>query len=145
MAYISKVFLLSSQDNGTLIFFFVTFFLEERDKKKKMNSLSLYCHSYTFFVYSIKNQVARKVALTLEGLQECIDNLRGATMIAYPMGLPSFDTAQQCLDGIEDLAGTQVYIFFGLKNFNLLLESFFFPTPPPKKIKLFISILCVML
>ncbi|KAG2433099.1 hypothetical protein HYH02_012802 [Chlamydomonas schloesseri] len=53
-----------------------------------------------------KDQVAKKVPLTLKALQEAVDNVRGAVMICYPMGLPEWDPVRLGLEGSEDLAGT---------------------------------------
>ncbi|KAG2488819.1 hypothetical protein HYH03_012618 [Edaphochlamys debaryana] len=53
-----------------------------------------------------KDNVAKKVALTLKALQEAVDNVRGAVMICYPMGLPEWDLVRQALEDREDLAGT---------------------------------------
>lgn len=53
-----------------------------------------------------KDQVAKKVPLTVAMLEEAIDTVRGAVMIAYPMGLPEWDLVRQCLEGTEELAGT---------------------------------------
>lgn len=43
---------------------------------------------------------------TRKALLDGIDAIKGAVMIAYPMGLPPFDTVRQILDEKEDLAGT---------------------------------------
>ena len=45
-----------------------------------------------------KNQVAMKVPLKIETLNEKFDNIRGAVMMAYPMGLPG-ELLSPCLDG----------------------------------------------
>ena len=39
-------------------------------------------------------------------LQDHVDNIRGALMIAYPMGLPDWEPARQDAEGTEDLEGT---------------------------------------
>lgn len=58
--------------------------------------------------YIAPKQVMRKQALTLQGIQEKIDNVRGAVTMAYPMGLPEYDTVRHCLeDGVDALAGQQ--------------------------------------
>lgn len=51
----------------------------------------------------------RKVYLTEEMLQECIDNIRGSVMIAFPMGLPPHDTVRLILEDtmVEDRAISQ--------------------------------------
>jgi hypothetical protein len=50
-----------------------------------------------------KQQVARKVNLTRDLLDEKVDNVRGAVMMAYPMGLPVYDLVRSMLEG-GDLA-----------------------------------------
>jgi len=52
-------------------------------------------------------QVQRRIATTQDILQEKLDNMRGAVMMAFPMGLPSWDTVQLLLEGVEGLDGTQ--------------------------------------
>jgi hypothetical protein len=39
-----------------------------------------------------KNLAAQGTALTVRGLQEKVDNMRGAVTMAYPMGLPAWDS-----------------------------------------------------
>lgn len=53
-----------------------------------------------------KTQVEKKVALTVKMLQEAIDNIRGAVMICYPMGLPEWDLVRLELENRQDLSGT---------------------------------------
>eukprot|EP00771_Trimastix_marina_P001453 gnl/Trimastix_PCT/2525.p2 GENE.gnl/Trimastix_PCT/2525~~gnl/Trimastix_PCT/2525.p2 ORF type:complete len:284 (+),score=78.97 gnl/Trimastix_PCT/2525:81-932(+) len=45
--------------------------------------------------------------LELTTLHEAMDNIRGAVMIAYPMGLPEFDPSQEIFEGKEDEAACQ--------------------------------------
>ncbi|KAG1664520.1 hypothetical protein FOA52_007784 [Chlamydomonas sp. UWO 241] len=54
-----------------------------------------------------KSQVERKVALTERMLLDAVDNVRGAVMICYPMGLPEWDLVRGSLEGAEDLSETQ--------------------------------------
>ena len=54
-----------------------------------------------------KAQVARKVALTRELLDEKVDNVRGAVMMAYPMGLPAYDLVRDMLES-DDLAAAGI-------------------------------------
>lgn len=56
----------------------------------------------------LQDQVQRKVCLTEKMLNDAIDNIRGAVMICYPMGLPEWDLVRENLEDKEDLAGTQV-------------------------------------
>ena len=53
-----------------------------------------------------KDTVFKKVALTLPMLQEKLDNIRGAVTMAYPMGLPEWDTIRITIEGVEGLDGT---------------------------------------
>ena len=57
---------------------------------------------------ALQDQVGRKVLMTKAGLEEAIDNIRGAVMIAFPQGLPDCDLVRQALEGTEELAGTSV-------------------------------------
>ena len=54
-----------------------------------------------------KHQVLKKVYLTKKMLLENIDNIRGAVMMCYPMGLPEWDSVRLALEDDEDLSGTQ--------------------------------------
>ncbi|KAG8185650.1 hypothetical protein JTE90_008922 [Oedothorax gibbosus] len=59
-----------------------------------------------------KTRVSQKlmdsgVCLTIDTIQETLDILKGAVMITYPMGLPSYDIVHLELEGKEDLTGTQ--------------------------------------
>uniref|UniRef100_A0A383V1I6 Uncharacterized protein n=1 Tax=Tetradesmus obliquus TaxID=3088 RepID=A0A383V1I6_TETOB len=53
-----------------------------------------------------KALVQQKQPLTAAALEAAIDNIRGAVMICYPAGLPAWDFVRQCLEGREDLSGT---------------------------------------
>ena len=46
--------------------------------------------------------------MTNSDLQKVLDNVRGAIMIAYPMGLPEWDTVRDILEDKEDLSGSAV-------------------------------------
>lgn len=50
--------------------------------------------------------VKRKMAISMEMLTEKLDNMRGAVMMAYPMGLPDWDTVRATIEGDDGLAGT---------------------------------------
>ena len=52
-----------------------------------------------------------KVYLTKKMLLEKVDEIRGAVMICYPMGLPEWDNVRLALEDTEDLSGTQVIPF----------------------------------
>ena len=56
----------------------------------------------------VQDQVGRKVLLTKPMLEEAIDHIRGAVMIAFPQGLPEWDLVRQALENTEELAGTSV-------------------------------------
>jgi len=47
-------------------------------------------------------QVAAGLALTVGGLQERIDNIRGAVTMAYPMGLPEWDPVRLLIEDPKD-------------------------------------------
>ena len=48
--------------------------------------------------------------MTKESLQDAINTIRGAIMIAYPQGLPEGETVRDILEDKEELAGTAVII-----------------------------------
>lgn len=52
-----------------------------------------------------KTQVDKKIVLTMEAMQEKIDNIRGAVMICYPMGLPPYDEVRQEIEDTAEIAG----------------------------------------
>ncbi|CAG00448.1 unnamed protein product [Tetraodon nigroviridis] len=54
-----------------------------------------------------KKQAQANVCLTTEMVKEALDQLRGAVMIVYPMGLPPHDPIQMEFEDQEDLSGTQ--------------------------------------
>ncbi|XP_072514562.1 cilia- and flagella-associated protein 298 [Salminus brasiliensis] len=54
-----------------------------------------------------KKQVQANVVVTMETVKEALDQLRGAVMIVYPMGLPPHDPIRMELENQEDLSGTQ--------------------------------------
>ncbi|BDA43450.1 Cilia- and flagella-associated protein 298 [Coccomyxa sp. Obi] len=53
-----------------------------------------------------KNQVAKKVALTEDMLQEAVEDIRRAAAEAYPEGLPTEEPFKHALDGTDDPTGT---------------------------------------
>jgi hypothetical protein len=55
-----------------------------------------------------QDQVARKVPLTEDMLEEAIDGIRAAVQQIFPAGLPEHDPVRRALDNTEDLAGTKV-------------------------------------
>ncbi|XP_019727927.1 cilia- and flagella-associated protein 298 [Hippocampus comes] len=54
-----------------------------------------------------KKQVEVNVCVTMAMVKEALAQLRGAVMIAYPMGLPPHDPIRMELEDREDLSGTQ--------------------------------------
>ncbi|XP_076876290.1 cilia- and flagella-associated protein 298 [Brachyhypopomus gauderio] len=54
-----------------------------------------------------KKQVLANVCVTMDMVKEALDQLRGAVMIVYPMGLPPHDPIRAELENQEDLSGTQ--------------------------------------
>ncbi|KXJ23747.1 cilia- and flagella-associated protein 298 [Exaiptasia diaphana] len=54
-----------------------------------------------------KDNVKADVCLTMDKVQAAIDQMRGAVMIVYPMGLPPHDPIRLEFDLQEDLSGTQ--------------------------------------
>lgn len=56
----------------------------------------------------LQEQVDANIPLTTEVVKDVLDQMRGAVMIVYPMGLPPHDPVKQELENTEDLSGTQV-------------------------------------
>ncbi|XP_061589343.1 cilia- and flagella-associated protein 298 [Cololabis saira] len=54
-----------------------------------------------------KKQVQANVCVTMETVKDALDQLRGAVMIVYPMGLPPHDPVRMEFEDQEDLSGTQ--------------------------------------
>lgn len=63
--------------------------------------------------YISKQQALLKKPLTREGLNQCLDNMRGALMIAYPgyYGLPDYEPARTILEKQFDFEGRQQDLF----------------------------------
>jgi len=53
------------------------------------------------------NNVQMKRATNSKALEEAINNVRGAVMIVYPMGLPDYDHVRTILEEREDLQGAE--------------------------------------
>ncbi|KAG8440134.1 hypothetical protein GDO86_006072, partial [Hymenochirus boettgeri] len=53
-----------------------------------------------------KKQVEASVCVTFEMVKDTLDQLRGAVMIVYPMGLPPHDPIRMEFENNEDLSGT---------------------------------------
>uniref|UniRef100_A0A8C0TUE8 Cilia and flagella associated protein 298 n=2 Tax=Canidae TaxID=9608 RepID=A0A8C0TUE8_CANLF len=63
-----------------------------------------------------KKQVEAGVCVTIEMVEAALDQLRGAVMIVYPMGLPPYDPIRKEFENKEDLSGTQA-------GLNVIRES----------------------
>lgn len=51
--------------------------------------------------------VKQRVAVPLSALDDKLANIKGAVMMAYPMGLPAWDPVALCIAGEDGLDGTQ--------------------------------------
>lgn len=58
----------------------------------------------------------KNIPLTHEVVKDALDQMKGAVMIVYPMGLPPHDPVRQELENTEDLSGTQVRLKVTGKN-----------------------------
>lgn len=54
-----------------------------------------------------KKQAQANVCVTVDMVKDALDQLRGAVMIVYPMGLPPHDPIRMEMEDREDLSGTQ--------------------------------------
>ncbi|XP_077976917.1 cilia- and flagella-associated protein 298-like [Glandiceps talaboti] len=54
-----------------------------------------------------KDQATANVVMTMTMVKDALDQLRGATMIVYPMGLPPHEPIRMEFENEEDLTGTQ--------------------------------------
>lgn len=61
-----------------------------------------------FCLVHFQKQVEAGVFVTMEMVKDALDQLRGAVMIVYPMGLPPYDPIRMEFENKEDLSGTQV-------------------------------------
>lgn len=52
------------------------------------------------------NYAALKKAVSIALLTEKLDNMRGAVIMSFPMGLPEWDTVRLTIEGIDGLEGT---------------------------------------
>lgn len=64
------------------------------------------------------------VCVTTSMVKDALDQLRGAVMIVYPMGLPPYDPIRMEFENKEDLSGTQVSISFDLMIFIFLKKKY---------------------
>lgn len=63
----------------------------------------------------------KNIPLTHEVVKDALDQMKGAVMIVYPMGLPPHDPVRQELENTEDLSGTQVRLKVTGKNKIILV------------------------
>ncbi|XP_045895624.1 cilia- and flagella-associated protein 298 isoform X3 [Micropterus dolomieu] len=63
--------------------------------------------SKSVFFFIFQKQVQANVCVTMAMVKEALDQLRGAVMIVYPMGLPPHDPIRMEFEDREDLSGTQ--------------------------------------
>ncbi|KAM8975209.1 cilia- and flagella-associated protein 298-A [Pelodytes ibericus] len=54
-----------------------------------------------------KKQAEANVCMSMDMVRDALDQLRGAVMIVYPMGLPPHDPIRMEFENNEDLSGTQ--------------------------------------
>ncbi|XP_075053280.1 cilia- and flagella-associated protein 298 isoform X2 [Mixophyes fleayi] len=56
---------------------------------------------------ALLSKVEANVCVTMDMVKDALDQLRGAVMIVYPMGLPPHDPIRMEFENNEDLSGTQ--------------------------------------
>lgn len=78
------------------------------------------------FLNHYQKQVQANVCVTMEMVKEALDQLKGAVMIVYPMGLPPHDPIRMEFEDREELSGTQVSSRTCYHNQSLLKLLFFF-------------------
>ena len=66
----------------------------------------------------------KNIPLTNEVVKDALDQMKGAVMIVYPMGLPPHDPVRQELEKTEDLSGTQVRLKVTGKNKTIFVEIY---------------------
>ena len=66
----------------------------------------------------------KNIPLTHEVVKDALDQMKGAVMIVYPMGLPPHDPVRQELENTEDLSGTQVRLKVTGKNKIIFVEIY---------------------
>lgn len=78
------------------------------------------------FLNHYQKQVQANVCVTMEMVKEALDQLKGAVMIVYPMGLPPHDPIRMEFEDREELSGTQVSSRTCYHKHSLLKLLFFF-------------------
>jgi hypothetical protein len=57
---------------------------------------------------AVSNELAkRRVATDVAAIKEALQNIKGAVMMAYPMGLPEWDVVRLAMEDQEDLSGQE--------------------------------------
>jgi hypothetical protein len=51
--------------------------------------------------------VKKREAYDVKKIEECIQNIKGAVMMGYPMGLPEWDVVRMNIENTEDLSGQE--------------------------------------
>ena len=67
----------------------------------------------------------KNIPLTHEVVKDALDQMKGAVMIVYPMGLPPHDPVRQELENTEDLSGTQVRLKVTGKNKTIFVAEIY--------------------
>jgi hypothetical protein len=67
-------------------------------------------------IQEAKDKISKKLVqadqcVTCDQINEALQQLKGATMIVYPMGLPPYDPIELEFKNQEELEGTQVNLF----------------------------------
>ncbi|KAK7925940.1 hypothetical protein WMY93_008250 [Mugilogobius chulae] len=62
---------------------------------------------YRLVLVLSQKQAQANVCVTMDMVRDALDQLRGAVMIVYPMGLPPHDPIRMEMEDREDLSGTQ--------------------------------------
>ncbi|XP_054718588.1 cilia- and flagella-associated protein 298-like [Uloborus diversus] len=86
--------------------------LDPMGKRNGKAPLEKYADVLTKTTAECKARISKKlidsnICLSYADIQECLDILRGAVTITYPMGLPTYEVIWMELEGKEDLSGTQ--------------------------------------
>ena len=66
----------------------------------------LYC------VFTLQKLVDNNVLMNMEVIKDCLNMLKGAVTIVYPMGLPPHDPIKMEFDNEEDLSGKFCSAYF---------------------------------
>lgn len=75
--------------------------------KASHNNIVIDCHTKKSIRTKNYLQVDLRKCLTQKDVAKALDEIRGATKIVFPAGLPPHDPVRMELDNVEDLSGTQ--------------------------------------